>query len=324
MSTPTDAISLVCTVRDEEDNIGALLESMLAQTHLPDEIVVNDCKSLDRTAEIVKAYARRDPMIRLVHGGVNISSGRNSAILHARHAIIACTDAGLRLAPTWLEHIVRPIVEDDADLVGGYPHPAPQTTLEGVIAAANYRDVHELATRAFVPYGQSTAFRIDVWRAVGGYPEWLDHCEDIFFANRARAYGYRIRYEPRAVVYFRPRATLPSLARQYFNYARGDAVGGLFGTRHAIRYSTYATGLALLSRRSHASALICAVGASAYLKRPYRRFLTLFRPTTVTAMLDGIALLPVVRATDDLAKMAGYPVGLLQRYVRQRRPPASD
>ena len=38
-------VSLVCTVRDEADNIGALLDSMLAQTRQPDEIVVNDCMS---------------------------------------------------------------------------------------------------------------------------------------------------------------------------------------------------------------------------------------------------------------------------------------
>src|SRR5689334_7303965 len=43
---PMDAasqVSLVCTVRDEADNIAALLESMLAQTRPAGEIVVNDC-----------------------------------------------------------------------------------------------------------------------------------------------------------------------------------------------------------------------------------------------------------------------------------------
>ena len=39
-------ISLVCTVRDEADNIAALLDSMLAQTRPADEIVVNDCAPL--------------------------------------------------------------------------------------------------------------------------------------------------------------------------------------------------------------------------------------------------------------------------------------
>src|ERR671936_1180077 len=113
-------VSLVCTVRDEADNIAALLDSMLAQTRPPDEIVVNDCDSRDATAAIVERYIAAGHPIRLVRGGTNIPSGRNNAIRHAHGPLIACTDAGLTLEPGWLERIVAPIERGEADVVGGF------------------------------------------------------------------------------------------------------------------------------------------------------------------------------------------------------------
>ena len=48
------AVSLVATVKNEADNIAALLDSMLAQTRPPDEIVINDNHSTDATPAIVQ------------------------------------------------------------------------------------------------------------------------------------------------------------------------------------------------------------------------------------------------------------------------------
>lgn len=114
------AVSLVCTVRDEADNIAALLEFMLAQSRPADEIVVNDCASRDATPAIVERYIAAGHPIRLVRGGHNIPSGRNNAIRHARGPPIACTDAGLTLDPLWLERIVVPLARGEADVVGGF------------------------------------------------------------------------------------------------------------------------------------------------------------------------------------------------------------
>src|ERR1700712_1303131 len=103
------SVSLVCTVRDEADNIAALLDSMLAQTRPADEIVINDCNSHDATAAIIERYIAASPPIRLMRGGHNIPSGRNNAIRHACGPLIACTDAGLTLDPFWIERILAPL-----------------------------------------------------------------------------------------------------------------------------------------------------------------------------------------------------------------------
>lgn len=312
-------ISLVCTVRDEADNIGALLDSMLAQTRPPDEIVVNDCLSRDATPAIVREYAAREPRIRLVAGGHNISSGRNNAVREARGAIIACTDAGLTLDPRWLEQIVAPIERGEADLVGGFFRPAPRTLFELTLGAVNYREVDEVDPARFLPFGKSMAFRKELWERVGGFPEWLSHCEDLVFDMEAERQGFRRAFAPGALVHFRPRSSLRAFARQYYLYARGDGLAGLWPRRHAVRYAAYAGLAALLlaaarlpRARLPAAALIAA-GAAGYTRGPYRRLWGRLRGRPLHERALALALVPIIRLVGDLAKLAGYPAGLLGR-----------
>ncbi len=312
-------VSIICTVRNEADNIAALLDSMLAQQRPPDEIVINDCQSRDNTAEIVRAYARRDGRIRLVGGGHNISSGRNHAIAHAAGPLIASTDAGLVLDPGWLAHIVVPLEDGSADLVGGFFRPTPNSLFELALGATNYREPAEIDPAQFLPFGKSMAFCKEAWAAVGGFPEWADHCEDLVFDRALEQAGYRRAFVPQAVVCFRPRSSLRAFARQYFWYARGDGRAGLWPRRHAIRYATYSSGLLLLLLARHAPAarlpvaVLLGIGAAAYTRAPYRRLLPRTLGLPLAQRLYALALVPLIRVLGDTAKMVGYPVGLAQR-----------
>jgi glycosyltransferase involved in cell wall biosynthesis len=315
--TPT--VSLVCTVRDEADNIAALLDSMLAQRRVPDEIVINDCGSRDNTAALVRAYSVRHPQIRLVAGGHNIPSGRNNAIAAARGSLIACTDAGLLLDPDWLAQIIAPLEEGRADQVGGFFRPAPQSRFELALAATNYRHASEIDAARFLPFGKSMAFRKEVWAAVGGFPEWADHCEDVLFDRAIVQAGYRRVFEPRALLAFRPRGSLGAFARQYYFYARGDGRAGLWPLRHALRYAAYNTvaGLLLVGVRWPALrwpvALLLGAGLVAHTRKPYRRLWPQTRHMSPLARLHTLALVPIIRVVGDYAKMIGYPVGWWRR-----------
>lgn len=308
-------VSLVCTVRDEADNIVALLDSMLAQTRLPDEIVVNDCLSRDATPALVRAYAAREPRIRLVTGGHNISSGRNNAVREASGPLIACTDAGLTLDPGWLAAIVAPLEAGAADLVGGFFQPAPRSLFELTLGAVNYRELAEIDPATFMPFGNSMAFRKALWAQVGGFPAWLNHCEDLVFAREAERQGFQRAFAPAAVVNFQPRSSLRAFARQYYLYARGDGMAGLWGKRHAARYLTYMGGAGLLAgamrwrwARLPVAALV-AIGAAGYTRGPYRRLWGRLRHHPAHEWVYALALVPVIRVVGDVAKMLGYPVG---------------
>jgi cellulose synthase/poly-beta-1,6-N-acetylglucosamine synthase-like glycosyltransferase len=308
-------VSLVCTVRDEAENIARLLDSMLAQTRPADQIVVNDCGSRDATAAIVERYIAAGHPIRLVHGGHNIPSGRNNAIRHACGPLIACTDAGLTLDRHWLERIVAPLEHDRADIVGGFFRPAPRSLFELALGATNYRDLAEIDPAGFLPFGKSVAFGKDAWERVGGYPEWASHCEDLLFAMALRRAGARFAFAPDAIVLFEPRRSFGSFARQYFLYARGDGLANLWPLRHAIRYATYAIALviAIAARRRPWLITLLAPAALAYIRAPLRRLRRRAPALTAGELALTTALIPAIRLTGDLAKMAGYPVGVLLR-----------
>ncbi|ACL24681.1 glycosyltransferase [Chloroflexus aggregans] len=318
-------VSIICTVRDEADNIAALLDSMLMQTRTADEIVINDCQSVDETPAIVAAYAARYPQIKLVRGGHNISSGRNNAIRHARGPLIASTDAGLILDPHWLARIIAPLETGDADLVGGFFHPTPRSLFALALGETNYRRSSEIDPLAFLPFGKSMAFRKEVWEAVGGFPEWASHCEDLLFDLAVERAGFRRVFVPEAVVHFAPRSTLRAFIRQYYLYARGDGRAGLWSQRHALRYAVYLTlsglmGIALNQPRLRApiGALI-GLGVAAYTRGPYRRLWPKLRGRPLGERLFALALVPLIRLVGDVAKMVGYPVGLWRRLQHNGR-----
>lgn len=314
-------VSLICTVKNEADNIAGLLDSMLAQSRSADEIVVNDCGSTDATTLIVREYIDRGAPVRLVAGGFNIASGRNNAIKHAAGPLIASTDAGLTLDRQWLERIVAPLELGTADLVAGFYRAAPRTILELAIGATNYPEPDEVDPRRFLAAGQSVAFRKTVWQQVGGYPEWADHSEDLIFDRAVAAAGFRSTVALDAVVYFTPRSSLQALARQYFFYARGDGVANLWPRRHAIRYTTYATLLAvvLAARRFPALLAVIPPGLAAYTWRPYRRLWRLVRARPLPQQIAILALPPIVRLVGDGAKMVGYPLGWARRWRSKQR-----
>ncbi len=180
-------ISLIATVLNEGDHLHRLMRSIVAQTQPPDEIVIVDGGSRDHTVALLHEYARTLPLRVIVEPGANISRGRNVAIAAAQGDIIAVTDAGVVLAPDWLAQITRPLVEDAGLIwVGGFFDAEATTPFELAMSATVLPLVDEINPATFLPSSRSVAFRKTAWAAVGGYPEWLDYCEDLVFDFRMR------------------------------------------------------------------------------------------------------------------------------------------
>lgn len=314
-------ISLIVTVLNEGDNIRLLLDSIARQTRQPDELVIVDGGSADNTVAILRDYGDRLPLRLLIAEGCNISQGRNLAIAEARGDIIAATDAGVRLAAHWLETISAPLLDDHTlGVAAGFFRADPQTPFEIALGATTLPLVDEIDAGGFLPSSRSIAFRKRAAQGIGGYPEWLDYCEDLVFDLQLRLAGERFAFVPGAVVYFRPRASLRKYFRQYFLYARGDGKADLWRKRHFVRYATYlglVPGIGIAGLLAHP--LLWAgwlIGGIIYLYRPYRRLPALLgaaEARSPAAWLLCIALIPLLRLAGDLAKMLGYPLGWLWR-----------
>jgi hypothetical protein len=171
------------------------------------------------------------------------------------------------------------------------------------------------------------AYRKQAWQAVGGYPDWLDYCEDLVFDLALCERFGPFAFAPQAIAYFRPRGSLRSFFRQYYLYARGDGKANLWLKRHLIRYLTYliaAPAIALAG--AMLSPLwwgLFLVGAAAYTYRPYRRLIKMWGQLRAIEKVQAALLVPVIRVVGDMAKMIGYPVGVrwrIQRPSRSQRP----
>lgn len=317
-------VSVIATVKNEGESIRHLLDSLAAQTRPPDEVVIVDGGSQDDTVAQIQGYTDRLPLRVLVEPGANISRGRNVAIVAATGDIIASTDAGVRLAPDWLERLVEPFADPAVQVVSGFFVPAPQTVFEVAMGATVLPEVRDIRPAAFLPSSRSVAFRKTAWAAAGGYPEWLDFCEDLIFDFRLRALYGPFPFVPQAVVHFRPRGSLRAFWRQYWQYARGDGKANLWLRRHLIRYTTYLVAgpaLVFLGLFYHpAWWVLLAAGACAYLWTPYRRLRPMLRGRPWREKAQAVAWVPVIRVVGDLAKMCGYPVGVLWRWRNRGRP----
>jgi glycosyltransferase involved in cell wall biosynthesis len=305
-----------------------LLTSLAAQSRRPDEVVIVDGGSTDDTLQILESWAASGTLAlqALSSPGANISTGRNVAIAAATGDVIAVTDAGVRLEDGWLAALVTPFegADQTVDVVSGWFLADAQNAFETAMGATVLPHVREIEADSFLPSSRSVAFRKSAWQAAGGYPEWLDYCEDLIFDLRLKDLYGSFPFVPEAAVRFRPRGSLRAFFKQYYQYARGDGKADLWRRRHAIRYLTYLVAgpalvvLALL--HSPWWWLALAMGAAAYTATPYRRLWPMLSGYSVPERLQALLLVPVIRAMGDVAKMIGYPVGLLWRRRNRHRP----
>jgi glycosyltransferase involved in cell wall biosynthesis len=303
-------VSLITTVLNAGDRIERFLTSVSWQTRPPDEVVVVDGGSTDRTLEVLRAAAG---ITMLEEPGANIARGRNAAIAAATHDAIAVSDADCVLEPDWLERLLVPL-EGGADVSMGFYRPLAEGFLQLAMSCVNLPDAGELNEATFMPSGRSVAYTREALARAGGYPEWLDIGEDMYVNHRFRELGLHMRLVPEAVVNWPLRDSLGATWRQYFRYARGDAIAGMYPERHALRFGVYSGALWAWSTEGKLRKLVTLAGAGAHVSKPLRRAAA--RTEDPAQRAKAMLAVPVLTAFVDAAKMAGYLAGLPKR----RRP----
>ena len=224
-------VSVIVPVRDEEQSIRELLDSLLQQTRPPDEIVITDGGSVDATPQIIEEYIRKGAPVRLIRAGAALPGrGRNLGAAQASCEWLGFTDAGIRLAKDWLETLVaRAEADDSIDVVYGSWQPVTDTFFKQCAAIAyvpppSLHDGVLVRPRSIA----STLLRREAWRAVNGFPEHLRSAEDLVFMDRVENAGYRSVFEPRAQVHWDLRPTLAATFKRFLVYSRNNIRAGLF------------------------------------------------------------------------------------------------
>lgn len=135
----TARLSVLIPARNEEASIAACVESVLASRGVQLEVVVLDDHSEDRTADIVREMARKDPRVRLEVAPPLPDGwcGKQHACLAlarlARYPILTFLDADVRLSPDALVRMAAFLDRSKAALVSGFPRQETGTFLERLV-----------------------------------------------------------------------------------------------------------------------------------------------------------------------------------------------
>ena len=196
MSKPT--FSVIIPLYNKEREIEGTIRSVLSQTRLPDEIVVVDDGSTDRSAEIVQRIG--SPLIRLVaQPNAGECAARNRAIAEARGEYLALIDADDEWEPGFLAEIEAMIGEFPG--CGLYCTGFSVVSHDGVFPARGLdrRGVVENFFRdsahRYIAIPSASCIPREVIDTVGGFPEGMKMAGDLYMWIKI-ARRYRVCYSP--------------------------------------------------------------------------------------------------------------------------------
>ena len=215
--------SLIMTVYNEGKTIKEEIKSFLAQTRIPDEIIILDSLSKDDTVQIIKSF--KSKKIKIIEKKSDMGTARNIAIKKARNKIILVTDGGCVLDKNWVYEMMKPFEKEKADVVGGVFLPLAKNIFDKSQGAVICKNIEEINEKKFIPSSRSFGFTKKVWKDVSGYPKHEIGGEDTRFVLNIIEKGYKIRITKKAIVYWRMRS-LKSFIRQFRLYAKGEVRSG--------------------------------------------------------------------------------------------------
>ena len=217
------------------------IESLLAQTHPADEIIVIDDGSQDATVEIAHRYLQ----VTLVRHDVNrgLGAARNTGVRTARNEFVASLDADCIAEPEWLAALVDALADPKVAGAGGKLIEGVQVNL-----ADRWRRAHmpqewgdSFVRNPKFLFGCNSLFRKSLVLEVGGYDEQMrTNGEDTDLSARLRARGWDLLYTPVARATHLRHDSTRSILDTYWRwwrfgvnaYAKGTRLRSVLG--HAI------------------------------------------------------------------------------------------
>lgn len=220
-------ISILIPAHNEELSIAACIQSCLNQSRMPDEIIVVDDGSTDRTGEILAAFVENglggyDNLIRVVT--IPVATGSKSyaqeyGFKFITGDIFIATDGDTVLHHDFIKYVEEDFRDDSVSAVAGYIRSMKYNWLTAC-RAVEYtigQNIHKLAQHyinfLLVISGAAGAFRTkDFSQYISFGHDTL--AEDLDFTYRLHERGLKILYDKRVVAYTQDPATIHSYINQ--------------------------------------------------------------------------------------------------------------
>ena len=223
------SVSVVVPLKDSGATLQRCLDAILAQEYPgPLDVVLAVGPSADNTRQVADDAAAADDRVHVVDN----PTGRTPAALNAGIAastgeIVARVDGHAVIPPGYIRQAVQSLRDSGADNVGGIQDAQGETPFERAVAAAMTSRFG--VGNASFHYGGEPGptdtvylgvFRRSALDRVRGFDESLIRNQDYELNWRIRDTGGVVWFDPNLRVRYRPRSSLRTLARQYFEYGQ--------------------------------------------------------------------------------------------------------
>ena len=224
-------ITILVPCYNESENAEETLSTAAAVDYPEFEIIAVNDGSRDDTAEVLDRLSGRIPNLRVVHLAQNQgkATAMNTGALLAKHELLVCIDGDALLDPQTLRWIARAFRRGNVGGLAGNPRIRNRTSLLGRLQVGEFSSIIGLIRRAQTMYGRLftvsgviCAFRKRALQDAGWWsPRTIT--DDIDVTWRVQVAGWRVIYEPNAVVWILMPETLRGLWNQRLRWAEGGA-----------------------------------------------------------------------------------------------------
>jgi glycosyltransferase involved in cell wall biosynthesis len=199
MSAPL--VSCVIAVFNGEKYLREAIDSVLAQTWQPTELVVVDDGSLDSSAAIAASYGPRLRLLRQANAGVSVA--RNAGVAASSGQMLCFLDADDWLESDKIEQqVARLCAEPALDLCDCQSRNfwSPELDAERLQREHRHREFIDRLDHGHI---STWLMRRSLFESVGGFTPGMAYSEDIDFLSRCRDGGMRGATLPAALAWRR-------------------------------------------------------------------------------------------------------------------------
>jgi cellulose synthase/poly-beta-1,6-N-acetylglucosamine synthase-like glycosyltransferase len=194
-------VSVVVAAYNAEKTIGRCIESLLSLDYPNKEVIIVNDGSTDETEKIIKRY----PVKLITQSKKGASAARNRGLREAGNKIVAYTDSDCRVSRNWLKKLVQRFKDQSIGAVTGRTVFKTDRHCTSFVRSLDIEERNERRKEyTSLANGPNSAFRRELLLKIGGFnPQWF-HAEDTQVSYEIWRAGYKIAYDPNALVYHVP------------------------------------------------------------------------------------------------------------------------
>jgi lipopolysaccharide/colanic/teichoic acid biosynthesis glycosyltransferase/glycosyltransferase involved in cell wall biosynthesis len=213
--------SVIIPAYNAERTIGRCIESILCQTvsQKQYEVIVVDDGSSDQTINVARQYDVK--VLTQKNGGA--AAARNHGVQKAKGEFLLFTDADCEVSENWIAEMLKPFGEDHfAGVKGAYR--TKQRELMARFTQLEYENRYRyMKKHRYIDFidTYSAAYRKDVFSKNGGFDCSYTTAsgEDSEFSYKLQERGFRLVFNPDAIVYHQHPDTLWKYLKKKFRNA---------------------------------------------------------------------------------------------------------